>query len=427
MHLDEAAFLTTQWERALRSATQGLQGVMAGVEQRLQAHLDALAVAGPAAAERLLLPALEREDAEYVRVAAMALSRMGEADHLDAVVRTLLEGEPASRQEAQRALQLEWREEFLERLRPLLSTAEPSVQATVLDILRVHQLSNGVKLSEWLARTEQPALQAAALHAACVTREEEVEPARLRELLQSPEVTVREAALLLGLMRGQRVAWQACQHQAEASDGAGQLARLLLALGSEDKELARLMELLQVPALRADVLWALGFSGRRAAAEACLPWMHEGALAGIAAEAFCSIVGLKLEGALVGPRVERDEALVPLEEDLARDLRLKDEDALVPPNPDAVGAWWVRARKDFEPSGRYLGGKPFTPGSLPTVLMETPMRRRAPLALELAIRSQGRCVVEVHAWAHVQWERLGGIQPVSGRLPGQPFAAWMRS
>ena len=151
MHLDEAAFLSTQWERALESATRDLRAVEAGFEQRLRAHLDALALAGPRAAERLLLPALTGDDPERLRVAGAALLKMGEPPQVESVVQALVEGKPASRQDVQRALQLEWREELTERLRPLLSAAEPPVQVAALEVFRFHGLPPGVRLSEWMA------------------------------------------------------------------------------------------------------------------------------------------------------------------------------------------------------------------------------------------------------------------------------------
>src|SRR3989304_2405147 len=45
-HLDEAAFLYRQWESALRSPTESLEGVARGPEEVLLAHLDARAAAG---------------------------------------------------------------------------------------------------------------------------------------------------------------------------------------------------------------------------------------------------------------------------------------------------------------------------------------------------------------------------------------------
>ncbi len=51
-HLDEAAFLASQWERALASRLT-LDEVAAGPEARLLAHLDGLAVAGVAAVQEI--------------------------------------------------------------------------------------------------------------------------------------------------------------------------------------------------------------------------------------------------------------------------------------------------------------------------------------------------------------------------------------
>ena len=65
-HLEEAAFLWTQWEAALGDAGYTLAEVAEGPEWRLRAHLDALLVAGRGAVPRLLLPALEEGDPEIL-------------------------------------------------------------------------------------------------------------------------------------------------------------------------------------------------------------------------------------------------------------------------------------------------------------------------------------------------------------------------
>ncbi len=69
-HLEEAAFLWTQWEAALADAAYTLAEVAEGPEWRLRAHLDALAVAGRGAVAGLLLPALEEGEPEVRRAAA---------------------------------------------------------------------------------------------------------------------------------------------------------------------------------------------------------------------------------------------------------------------------------------------------------------------------------------------------------------------
>ncbi|RKH26652.1 TIGR02270 family protein [Corallococcus praedator] len=420
VHLDEAAFLSTQWDRALECSSRDLQRVKESVEQRLHSHLDALVVAGSKVAERLLLPALSHEDPEYIRAACMALLRSGTQRGLDSVLQTFIEGEPDTRKEAQRALELEGGAALPQRLHLLLSHAEPRILAAVLEVLRFRRFPLEASWRESLARAEAPDLQAALLREACFAPEREIRSAELRTALNTPDPAVREAALVLGLVRGQRIAWQACQQQLDARDEAGSMARLLLAVGGEDKDIERLNSLLQVPELRADVLWALGFSGRPAAAEACLPWMHDKAFASIAAEAFCSIVGLKLEGPLAKEQDPEDEEL-----DLDGEPRPGGGAALIAPNPEAVASWWARARKGFDPTKRYCSGTPINARDLVKVLLGVPMRRRPPLALELLIRSQGRIGVEVRAWALVQWEQLHAAQVESGRLKAQPFATAM--
>lgn len=429
VHLDEAAFLSAQWDLALRAPDQTLVEVEQGVEQRLQAHVEALSLAGPRAAERLLVPALAREEEpEFVRAAGLALLTSGDQAYDGAILQTLIEGTPLLREAAQRALQLGWRKEFAEHLRPLLATAEPQVRTAVLEVLRFQQIDPGELLPDWMGQAEMPAFQAAALRAAHAVPGTVMRTDRLQHFLGSPEAEVREAALILGLARGMRVAWHACKQMAGANDVSGHAARLLLALGGEPRDIEQLKALLQVPALRQDVLWALGFSGRVAAAEACLPWMRVEALASTAAEAFCAITGLRLEGSLARERDdEGGQALPPLEEDLEHNLQPREEESLVLPNPEAVEAWWVKARKDFEPTGRYLGGKPFSTALLIDALVEVPMRRRSPLALELAIRSQGRHQVEVRTWARLQRRQLLAAREAQRWLPSQPFPTWMRA
>ncbi|MCY1031890.1 TIGR02270 family protein [Corallococcus sp. BB11-1] len=425
VHLDDAAFLSTQWDRALECSNRNLQRVKESVEQRLHSHLDALVVAGSKVAERMLRPARSHEDPEYIRAACMALLRSGTPRGLDSVLQTFLEGEPDMRKEAQRALELEGGEGLPRCLHLLLSHAEPRILAAVLEVLRFRRIPLEASWKESLARVEAPDLQSALLRGACFAPQQEVRPAELRTALQALDPAIREAALVLGLVRGQRIAWQACQQQLDARDGAGSMARLLLAIGGEDKDIERLKSLLQVPELRADVLWALGFSGRPAAAEACLPWMHDKAFANIAAEAFCSIVGLKLEGPLAKEQDPEDEEPGPLEEDLDGEPRPGGAAALIAPAPEAVTSWWARARRGFDPTERYRNGAPTSARDLSTVLLGAPMRRRPPLALELLIRSQGRIGVEVRAWARLQWEQLHAAKGESGRLKAQPFATAM--
>lgn len=94
-------------------------------------------------------------------------------------------------------------------------------------------------------------------------------------------------------------------------------------------ETAAIVDLLHPPETRAGALWALGFSGRPLAADACLPWLGDSAVAKLAGEAFSNITGLKLEGPYVLPSTQPRQEPVPLEEeDLDADIAPRPEDDL---------------------------------------------------------------------------------------------------
>lgn len=295
-HLDEACFSRTQWERRLSSADYSLDEVARGDEQRLRAHLKALVAGGRRVRDRLLLPLLDGDDEERLQVAGFVLLADGEGQDPECILSVLREGADVQRTSMQRALELSGRKDLAALLYRELVEGAVSSRARLLEVLAFRQLSVGPRLGDFL-RSEDLEVRIAALRAACRQPMMEEEVACLRKALGAPGPGEREAALGLGLRRGLRAAWLACPTLARQDDASGQLARLALALGGEVQDVERLVRLLEVPALRRHTLWALGFSGHVAAAEACLACAREPALAAVAAEAFCAITGLALEGA----------------------------------------------------------------------------------------------------------------------------------
>ncbi len=425
-HLEEASFLWTQWENGLQSASYTLAEVAQGDERRLLAHLDALVVGGRRVSSRLLAPALKGDDAERVRVASFALLADGDGEDTEAVLRMLAEGDEDQVQGIQRSMEVSPRETLTGSLLPLLARGEAALVQRLLDILGFRQVHPGPVLAGLLLH-DAPEVKAAALRAARLWPAQ-VAPACVREALVSPIPRVREAAIQLGLLCGMRDVWEACQQRVQDEGPGGELARLALSMGGQDADLRRLLKLLSVPALRRDTLWALGFSGRLVVADACLEWLDVPGSAAVAAEAFCAITGLVLRGELVRKREgDPPDELLPLEEDLDVDLMPVQDAELVRPEPAAVRSWWSRARKDFNSDTRYLAGKPFTPVRLMDALEWAPMRRRATLSLELAIRSRRGFWVETQELSHRQYRQLQGARRTLERaLAMGPFAEWMR-
>src|SRR5688572_12274873 len=109
-HLEEASFLSAQWERALESSHYTIDEVAAGPEARLFAHLDGLVLGGVPVAEQLVVPALEDADANRVWVAGWVLLQSESGDRFETLWTALLGAtEPARRRALGRALELSTR------------------------------------------------------------------------------------------------------------------------------------------------------------------------------------------------------------------------------------------------------------------------------------------------------------------------------
>lgn len=423
-HLEEASFLWTQRERAMGSPDDTLPEVEAGDEARLRAHLDGLRVGGAPVALRLLRPALEGEEPGRVASAASVLLESGE--HPLVLERWVEDAE--RRPWLRHALALCEHQALDASLLELLPRLEPALQAELLDVLAFRRVDAGPLLERLALADTEPALLAAAFRAARMTKPP-VLATWLRKGMEDARPVVRDAALETGLLRGLRAAWQSCQ--VLATEGAEpRMAMLALAAGGTPTDVDKLVQALGRPELRAEALWALGFSGRTAAADAALAVLKAQApeVAWLALRTFSCITGLATEDLF-----------------MSKEDGGEDEDEVAPPS-GAVSAslpppehrsgrvhvaeverWWARARGRFEPEGRYRYGVPWTPEALLQALHLAPMKQRPALAFELAVRSRGACQVETRAWCGHQRAQLRAAGALSLERLTRGFDGWMNS
>ncbi len=422
-HLDEAEFRWLQWEKALGAPDFSLVET-ARLEELLLAHLDGLVVGASAAAESVLRPALETEDAFRISAAAWGLLALGEVDE---VLLRLREAEPEARAAIRRALELSEAPGLGTRLLDTLKLEDTALQAEVLEALAFRQEAPPEVLAHFFTHDERRA-RVAALRAA-VPLPEDVARRLLPMLLDSSHPGIRAAAMEAGVASGVKQAWEACRTAVRAQDAHSPEAMVLLAMGGGVQELPFLMALLDAEKLRPQALWALGFSGWVAAMEACLAWLEVPGVAQLAGEAFAAMTGLRLEGRYALPPGERPEGAPPppeLEEGLDADLVPKPEDDLPWPNVAAVRGWWSAEKKRFVKDTRYLLGRPFSGSGLVEALETSPMRRRHVLARELALRSQGALVVRTRAFTHVQRAKLARARAASSRIRTESFDSGLR-
>ncbi|QRK12590.1 TIGR02270 family protein [Archangium violaceum] len=419
-HLEEAEFLWGQRERQGGSPEYRLPEVAEG-EERLLARVDALVLGGTPVAEGLLVPALESELPTRTSAAAYTLLVGGVPGASQAVLEAVRKEVPGVLEAMAKALALLEPGALPAWVPQLLEAPEPALQALALGVLGTH---GGVPTARLLAllQHEEEEVVAAALRALARSRTA-VDGRTLQHLLASPVPAVRDAAIEAGLAGGQRAAWAACQATLAVPDA--HLSRLLWALGGDDRDVQRLVALLDTPALRADVLWVLGFSGRLAAADACMVCLADPSVTALAGEAFSALTGLRLKGPYALERSEPSEAELDTNPDM--DIRRSMEDLLPLPAPDAVAAWWKEARPRFTPGQRYLLGEPLTAGSLLEALETAPMRRRHVLGLEVTLRSQGQVRVPTRAWARTQEAALRAARALPPAHFARPFTEGLSS
>jgi uncharacterized protein (TIGR02270 family) len=199
---------------------------------------------------------------------------------------------------------------------------------------------------------------------------------------------------------------------------------LLAALAGQAPDHDALVLAADRPELRRDAIWALGFAGRRAGADLCVDLVCQDLEPRLAAEAFCAITGCDLQaepGLAAPPSGEGEDAPAITNEDLAPPA----PDRLLP-LPDAAGLtrWWQAARRGFSAEVRYLRGSPIDTTALQSELERGSMRRRPPIALELAIRTQGRYDVATAAFSWEQRRQLAAFSalPVPVRRAAEQWS-----
>lgn len=422
-HLDEAEFLFEAWERAVAAPDLSWHEVEQTADERLRAHLDGLVVAGGPATERLLLPGLAAEDAEPCRAAACALALLEAPGEEGAwqVLRALSVAKPGSglRDGIARALEVTGRPGFDETLLVAVTQGGGGWIPELWSALEHRRADPGAGIADALQSTD-PVLQAAAVRAAAMRPPEELWQF-VGPLLDAIEGTVRLAAIGTTLTWGLLAGWERCL--IEAQRGQPQALRWVGMLGGE-AELDLLRQAVMNVESREAALQALGYSGRRAAAEECLRWMdHAGKrTARFAAEAFGAITGVDgyTEGFASTEAVE-DDALPPLDEDLAGDLEDTVEDELPTPRQEAFVRWWEGYGHAFDAQQRYLRGRLRSLDEVGRCFESGSTRTGQWLRQELWLRSSGALRLNSpRIGLRVNWEVLA--TPV--RCPLQRPVVW---
>lgn len=403
-HAEESALLSHVRSVLLRAPHVGLLQ-LGRIDERIAAHLDGLAVAGPAG-RALCRAALERPGAgEVFAAAVLALeSRDGAGfDDLLALAAAL----PDAWRGVARALGWVSGTDLQGVVRQLLAGADPSRRTLGLAACRMHQVDPGPAIEQGLADAS-PAVRAAALRAGAELGRRDILPRALGLVGDDhPDVVfwAAWAACLLGdrqaSMQVLAVAAQqdtplagralslamAAASPAQADDLARAFSHAAHAAQAEPAGAGRRRRLVRVLGLLGDARF--------------VPWlierMAEPTLARLAGESFSWITGADLarqdlETLNAPPRPE-----TPSDDPGDDDVALDEDDSLPWPDVGKVQAWWARQPALAAAGTRLFAGEARTPANAARVLRERTQRLRTHAALLACTLEPGRRLFQVAA------------------------------
>jgi uncharacterized protein (TIGR02270 family) len=392
-HAEEAAFHWLLRDGAVCAPHYSLDD-LANLDNRLDAHIDGLRIAGEAAWE-ICQEQLGWEEAGELFASAIIAFVSGNEARMHAVLEVGSASRELSRSfvSALGWLPYQQAEKYIQQL----VTAESSdLRRIGIAAYAVHRRDPGQPLIDSLTNNDL-ALKARALSAVGQLGRVDLLPL-VRGNLAVDDDKCRFAAAwsaaLLGDMNAvaslKSIARLNVPYREQAADIALRRMDLRDAHGWQ-KELAQTPDQIRLAVI------GTGAIGDPVA----IPWLFEQMtipeIARVAGEAFTMITGVDLAYEdLEGEWPQGFEA-GPTDNPEDENVEMDPDENLPWPNPELVQRWWAQHGRQFQMGTRYLLGQPMGLEWLQRVLRIGRQRQRAAAALELAIRQPGHPLFEVRA------------------------------
>ena len=402
-HAQQAAFLWLLRDNAARDTAYDL-AELAELDDRVEAHLDGLRLAGEAGWSACVDLLADPEGGEVFGAAVLAVDRWD----LRGVARVLDTFGEAPDLARGFVAALGWTPfEQVRRLLPGLLTGRcpPSLHWLGISACVAHRQDPGAPLGNALL-SSNVRLKARALRAAGELGRANL-LAEVRKELRSDDEECRFwaawSAALFGEAASAQALWAFASGSSRFAERAACMAMCRMDPGIAYTWLYSLVGVARDARVPLSAAAALGDP-------AIIPWLIEALkvpeTARLAGGALTRITGvdLSVEG-MRGKAPEGFEA-GPSEDPDDENITMDPDESLPWPEAAAVAAWWQRHMGEYKRGTRYLLGRPMTLPWLEEVLRAGSQPARAAAALELSLRQPRRPVFEVRAPGFAQRRAL---------------------
>jgi uncharacterized protein (TIGR02270 family) len=384
-HAEEVAFLWSQRDRAT-DAPHYPRRYLARLDERVEAHLDGLRVAGPSGREIVGTQYEAHPGAgEAFAVAALALEA-GDTFTID-----LLVANAAASEEARDGLSgaIGWcAPRSLAGFVRRWQTGSTSVERWLFLVACSHHRGDpGVNLLSLLSDADE-AVRARALRLAGEVGRTDVGDAVAESIgdpVASPAFWAAWSAMLLGQRNHAAAELQAVALSASLF----RMPALETVLRGDDMK--RSIEWVRMinssPGQEREVMTALGHIGDPASVPWLLSRMADIGLARGAGESFCMITGVDLVEAGLDRLRPDDLPEVPSDDPADEHVEMDPDDGLPWPEPTAVEQWWRANHERFQTGQRHLLGRLVSTEAAEQAWAHGVQRQRRAAAYELALRA----------------------------------------
>jgi uncharacterized protein (TIGR02270 family) len=377
---------------------------LATLDNRLEAHIDGLRIAGEDGWQRCCRE-LAWEESEEVFAAAVLALESGDRSKIDSVLKAATKKPGLARGFISALGWLEYKQAEA-CIKSLCASQSPAEKRMGIAAASIHRQDPGQALNEALSDSDV-LLRARALRAVGELGRLDLVSFIQRDLSAEDTSCRSWAAWSTALLVGYASAIEVLQSIAESASPYREPA-LQIALRKMDLRSAHFWQerMARNPKILRAAVMATGIIGDPSRMQWLIEQMKFAPVARVAGESFSMITGVDI--AYEDLDMDKPEGFEsgPTEDPKDDNVEMDPDERLPWPNANLIAKWWDKHAGEFQTGVRHLVGKPITAAWAEEVLQIGRQRQRAAAALELAILRPGSPLFETRAPGFRQQEVL---------------------